>query len=287
MAFPIPTVGVFDTPTVTAAINKQWVTFVIGALEKLLSPRDFGQSERTGIYVTNPYPVWAGDDEAQYLADQEVQKLINLLMTGSPLMTIPSGTINPILTDSIPAGWLACDGSEYDEVDYPDLYAALPAVFKSGGTFVVPNLTGRSIVGSGSGYTLGGVGGSDSHVLALSEIPAHSHGVSAHNHSIPAHGHTANPHTHTQESHDHTVNVRENAATLAASATIAISNQTGTFTTRTTSSSSPAINSETVTINNAAVTVTGSASPSTASQGGGGSHNNMPPYFVANYIIKV
>jgi microcystin-dependent protein len=282
--FPIPTMGAFDVPTVTTALNKEWVTFVIGALETLLTPPTFLQSERTGVYAVHPEPIWAGDENAQYLADQEIQKIINALMNGSPAMSIPAGTINPILSETIPAGWLKCDGAQYDAGDYPDLFAALPSAFKSVDTFVVPNLTGRSLIGEGGAYALGAAGGAATHVLTVSEMPTHSHVVNSHNHTIPAHTHTTNPHTHTQASHDHDLQFRVNSTGFG-TGTPAQGNNAGTLNLRTTSSATPVINAETVIVNEAPVTVSSSASPITNNMGSGNGHNNMPPYLVVRYGI--
>lgn len=290
MTIPVPSVGAFEAPTVRLEINPRWSNIVSTALNDLLTRSEYGM-DRNGIYAVNSVPVWDGDSD---YADQQIQAIIAALLNGNlsdcpdcpEVIMIPVGTITPLLSDAIPAGWLKCDGSQYSEIDYPDLFSVLPAAFKSGTDFVVPNLTGRSLIGDGGAYALGDTGGEATHSLTLDEIPAHAHDVDAHNHSIPAHGHTTNPHTHTQSSHNHTISVRENSTGFAASSTTAVSNQVGTITTRNTSSETPTINSQTVTVNDAAATVTGSASPATAAQGGGGGHNNMPPYFVVNYIIK-
>jgi len=53
---------------------------------------------------------------------------------------------------TIPDGWTLCDGS--------------------GDT---PDLTDRFVVGSGSGYSVGDTGGTDSVQLSVEEIPSHSH----------------------------------------------------------------------------------------------------------------
>lgn len=70
---------------------------------------------------------------------------------------LPTGIIVAWTGDSIPSGWLICDGTN--------------------GT---PDLRGRFIIGSGSGSGLtvrktGDKGGEESHLLTLDEIPTHSH----------------------------------------------------------------------------------------------------------------
>ncbi|HEX4737475.1 MAG TPA: tail fiber protein [Allosphingosinicella sp.] len=50
-----------------------------------------------------------------------------------------------------PPGWLACDGTAYSFRDYPQLHAAIGATFGGdGGSFRVPDLSGRAAVGAGS-----------------------------------------------------------------------------------------------------------------------------------------
>lgn len=63
------------------------------------------------------------------------------------MITMWSGAIN-----NIPTGWALCDGNN--------------------GT---PNLTDRFIVGAGSTYTVGAVGGEATHTLTTEELPSHDH----------------------------------------------------------------------------------------------------------------
>lgn len=63
---------------------------------------------------------------------------------------IPVGVIMPFGGVSAPAGghWLLCDGTDYSTTTYPELFSALQYRFGgSGGTFKVPNLNGRVMVG--------------------------------------------------------------------------------------------------------------------------------------------
>lgn len=91
------------------------------------------------------------------------------------------GVITAFVTASAPTGCLECDGAQYLIADYPDLAAALdPAFIVSGTHFAVPDLRGRTIIGAGTGTGLtaravGAAGGAETHQLAISEIPSHSH----------------------------------------------------------------------------------------------------------------
>lgn len=57
------------------------------------------------------------------------------------------------------------------------LFSLLGTTYGGNGqtTFALPNLSGRAIVSTGSNYTLGQTGGSDSVTLAITQIPSHSH----------------------------------------------------------------------------------------------------------------
>jgi microcystin-dependent protein len=101
-------------------------------------------------------------------------------------VTIPVGTIIPNVSDTPTAGWLLCDGTQYDRVDYPALSALIPeGTDNIGGTsdvFTVPNLVGRAVIGAGSvgaspanGYDLGQYVGAPTHTLTINQMPNHDH----------------------------------------------------------------------------------------------------------------
>lgn len=80
---------------------------------------------------------------------------------------------------------LLCDGSIYNRVDYPDLYAVLDAAYIiDADSFKVPDLTHKMLVGEGSGWAVGDTGGVETVTLTTTEMPSHTH--------------TNTPHTHTE-----------------------------------------------------------------------------------------
>ena len=107
----------------------------------------------------------------------------------------PSGVVLPYAGTSAPTGYLLCYGQAVDRTTYADLFTAISTTYGVGDgstTFNLPDLRGRVVAGqddmggvsadrltdqSGglNGDTLGDTGGSETHTLATSEIPAHTH----------------------------------------------------------------------------------------------------------------
>lgn len=71
--------------------------------------------------------------------------------------TIPSGTIVAFAGSTAPEGWIICDGGVWTEASAPDLYAVIGTTFGNAGPglFIVPDLRGRTVIGSGQGFFQG------------------------------------------------------------------------------------------------------------------------------------
>ena len=98
--------------------------------------------------------------------------------------TVPTGAMFDYAgAGTIPAGYLACDGSNYATATYPALSAVLGTTWGApgGGNFTVPDSRRRVSVGSGGtavsgpANTVGSVGGEETHVQSTAEIAAHTH----------------------------------------------------------------------------------------------------------------
>jgi microcystin-dependent protein len=137
--------------------------------------------------------------------------------------SIPVGAmmIWPDDDNSVPAGWVACNGNSYDVSDplYENLFNVLGYKYGSvsgGAQFRVPNLRGRVPVGpdnlDSDFAAFGQTGGSKTHTLTEAQMPSHTHSGStdsggAHSHSGSTstagdHGHnssigSAGSHSHT------------------------------------------------------------------------------------------
>jgi microcystin-dependent protein len=97
----------------------------------------------------------------------------------------PVGTILSFAAATAPSGYLVCDGSAVSRTSYSDLFNVLGTTWGVGDgstTFNIPDLRGRSQIGSGQGSsltnrTLGQIGGAETHTLTVNEIPPHTHAV--------------------------------------------------------------------------------------------------------------
>ena len=127
-------------------------------------------------------------------------------VNGTNLQTVPTGTVSAFAGIYAPTGYLLCDGSPVNRTTYAALAGVLenlsaPGTYIYGDgdgstTFNLPDLRGRAVAGkddmggtaanhltglSGGviGSTLGGTGGSQSHLLtaAQSGLPDHTHKI--------------------------------------------------------------------------------------------------------------
>lgn len=99
-------------------------------------------------------------------------------------LLVPTGSIMAYCGLTSPTGWFICDGSTYDKITYRDLYLVIGNTFGgSGSNFAVPDMRGRTIVGSSNQIQnitdkeVGDIGGAETHTLTIEEMPAHTHDV--------------------------------------------------------------------------------------------------------------
>lgn len=99
---------------------------------------------------------------------------------GSPI----AGIVYPFAGETIPEGFLICDGEAYSRDDYAELFEAIGTTYGEGDgttTFNVPDLQTRVPVGAGVDYELGEVGGEAEHTLTVNEMPSHNHSLKQNN----------------------------------------------------------------------------------------------------------
>ncbi len=112
------------------------------------------------------------------------------------------GEIRAVAFNYAPDGWLLCQGQVLNINTYQALYALLGNTYggqASQGTFGLPDLQGRSIIGAGVGANLppitwGEKTGQGQLTLAINQMPLHTHAAMVND---PGHTHSAALPSHT------------------------------------------------------------------------------------------
>lgn len=205
--------------------------------------------------------------------------------TGSALgsVQVATGVMLPFAGSVLPEGYLLCDGSAVSRAAFPGLFAKISTLWGAGdgvNTFNLPDASGRSLFGAGSGFALGSSGGSEELTLSVGQLPVHSHDVTDPGHT---HGTTTGPHTHTviDPGHVHTDEAVGLTATNTAATTVigagAAAGATGSATTGITLD--PAIAATTIDPAFTGITL--------GDTGSGDDINILPPYLVIQWMIKI
>jgi microcystin-dependent protein len=246
------------------------------------TPGDLWFNSSTGILFT-------------YYSDGTSAQWVEVLSSAVPNATeiMPAGTVTQTARVTAPTGWLLCEGQAVSRTTFARLFDAIGTTYGTGDgstTFTLPNLRGRVPVGRDTTQTefdvLGETSGAKTVTLNATQIPAHNHtGTTS---SGGAHTHTFSGTTSNTGSHSHTQRFTLNAA--------AGSNMGGMASAG--SAQSPGLTSQQVTLDAGSHEHTYSGTTSgasanhshtftTANAGGGLAHNNLQPYIVLNYMIKV
>lgn len=241
------------------------------------------------------------DDHEQYFNEERLQAFDFSGATG--VSAAPIGSIMAYAGTAAPSGWHICDGSALSRATYADLFGVIDDTYGEGNgvsTFNIPDFRGRFPLGrSFSGrtlyantMTLGETGGEELHTLDELELPSHNHVQNAHTHEMGVHNHSG--YTAYTGGHEHaenfgadwyfTITTNENheeyAVPLPGTGARAYPRSGGT-------ADGSDIHSHGFSTN---YTDPGDTAPATATNqaaGGGWPHQNMPPYQVVLYIIRI
>lgn len=126
--------------------------------------------------------------------------------------TEATGVVKAFAGETIPTGYLLCDGSAISRTTYAALFAAIGTTWGAGNgttTFNIPDGRDKVIYGVSATVALGTAVGAATHVHTLNshvhDLGSHVHTLNSHIHTIANHTHTVANHTHTGPAHVHTV----------------------------------------------------------------------------------
>lgn len=180
---------------------------------------------------------------------------------------LPIGIILPYGGNVLPNdNFMFANGQAINRVTYAALFALFGITYGTGdgiSTFNLPNLQQKVPVGVGDSFTLGDTGGASTHTLTTNEMPTHNH-TADHTHTItdPGHNHSIPAVDTIPQPSDNQFAVEGQNDYGNTPITV-----TGTRTT--------------------GITINYTSGLTTSNHGSGQPHNNMQPYIVLNYIVKV
>lgn len=163
---------------------------------------------------------------------------------------VPVGTGMDYFGTTPPENYMFADGSAISRTEYSDLFAVIGTTYGAGDgstTFNLPDKRSRVSVMKDSG-TFNALGKKGGEETHTLTID-----------EIPPHSHTQTAHTHTIPIHGSTNNASSGISSQDADSSKGVAQSA----------------------------TSGSAQPAIQNTGGGKAHNNLQPYFVCNYIIKV
>ena len=184
---------------------------------------------------------------------------------------IPPGTILPYAGLIAPNGFLMCDGSMYNTVDYPFLVKAIKSDDYTLTTFSVPDLRGETLFQS---FRPGDHYGVRNASITLQNLPKHHHGpTSEYSHSH--YGYTGDTYDTTGECSsdgDGGIIIQKDSSRLSAQSNSSDTRHKHEMSFSTVSHTHTVTYHDTLTNESSGITVT--------------HHNNMQPYIGLNFIIK-
>lgn len=229
--------------------------------------------------TANPGDIWVNTATGiafVYYYDGNTYQWMELLSSAVPTVNeiMPYGTIVQTARITAPTGWLLCQGQTISRTTYSGLFSAIGTTYGAGDgstTFTIPNLQGVVPVGkaaSGTFANLGGIGGAETHTLTEAQMPSHTH--------------TQNAHNHTQDAHMHAIRSVNGTGGNGLAASSGAGGDDGNYAFADQwYASSTAFAAQSTTATNQSATATNQ------NAGGGQAHNNLQPYIILNYMIKV
>ena len=155
------------------------------ALNSAAVVRDYAETgEPTLALRTAAADRWAYLPTRLWVALQLASRATTVWVQNQLSALLPTGTLLEFAGTIVPAGYLACDGSDVSRTQYAALYAVIGTRYGPGDgatTFALPDFRRRVSVGTGGALTaalgsaVGDVGGRETHQLTIDEMPEHAH----------------------------------------------------------------------------------------------------------------
>ena len=220
--------------------------------------------------------------------------------------TVATGIVEMYAGATAPTGYLLCDGAAVSRSTYSALFAITSTTYGAGDgstTFNVPNLSGRMVMGAGTGTGLNASGtgapsgtaqtartrgqwlGEETHALTTAELASHTHANTVG--SSAGGSNSVTGYMNSNSAHTHDVRMKADSSVvngnfvLASSGTPTTYNFTSTGGTHGGGSGNG--DGKTVSTN---TDHTHAIGINNVAAGGGGRHDTIPPVLVMNFIIK-
>lgn len=197
------------------------------------------------------------------------------------------GTIKIHAGNTIPEGYLVCNGAAVSRSTYSELFTVIGTAYGSGDgstTFNLPDMSGSIGIGPSLTHLMGSVGGEASVLLTSGEMPSHSHSVGVHTHANTIVATTPSlSHTITQPAFNYS---RVNTATISTSGKSEKLKTGRGGATNMSRSANLAISNHPATACTMSGGITDCPAFDTEATGSGQPHNNMMPYIALVYLIQ-
>lgn len=146
--------------TIAVPDNEELRRIITGALSLLVDPNNYEQFGTLSPIETS---------------EQFRKTLKSFIFQTSECEMI--GAVFPYVGNAPPPKLLPCDGTTYQRVDYPLLYEYLigTALIINADSFKTPSLEGRFLRGADTTNPTNSIGGSDTKIIDLSNMPTHHH----------------------------------------------------------------------------------------------------------------
>ena len=138
--------------------SESWESYVLGALGLLADSQNWEES-------------------GSITPDEVSQEFLEMWIRFTWERCMYPGFVIASAGNSVPDGWLPCDGTVYLVADYPDLYAEIGNAYGGSAptTFGVPDYRARALVGADGARATGDAFGAATVSLSVAEMPQHAH----------------------------------------------------------------------------------------------------------------